>query len=133
MGRRVLEKDAHWVEELTDRSVDFIARNRDRPFFLYLAPHSIHEPLREQDELIAKYRSKPEISLPENHPVVGVMIERLDLGVGRVLDSLERLGISDRTVVIFFSDNGGLERDADQTLLHAGKANLYEGASGSPS
>ena len=127
MGRRVLEKDAHWVEELTDRSVDFIARNRDRPFFLYLAPHSIHEPLREQDDLIAKYRSKPEISLPENHPVVGAMIERLDLGVGRVLDSLERLGISDRTVVIFFSDNGGLERDADQTPLRAGKANLYEG------
>ena len=127
MGRQVLEQDAHWVEELTDRSVDFMERNRDKPFFLYLAPHSIHLPLREQDDLIEKYRSKPEVSLPENHPVVGAMIERLDLGVGRVLESLERLGISDRTAVFFFSDNGGLERDADQTPLRAGKANLYEG------
>jgi arylsulfatase A-like enzyme len=78
-------------------------------------------------KLIDKYRSKPGSDLPQNNPVLGAMIEDLDNSVGRLLKKLDELKIADKTVVIFFSDNGGLERAAKQTPLRSGKANLYEG------
>jgi arylsulfatase A-like enzyme len=55
------------------------------------------------------------------------MLERLDASIGLLLNKLETLKIADKTVVIFFSDNGGLKRDAMQTPLRGGKAQLYEG------
>ncbi len=121
------ENDAHNVAAITQKAVDFMQRNKDRPFFLYVTHNSIHDPLMEKKSLVEKYRAKDGSEKPQNTPVVGAMIETLDHSVGTLLAKLEQLGLSDNTVVIFFSDNGGLARDAAQTPLRGGKATLWEG------
>jgi arylsulfatase A-like enzyme len=78
-------------------------------------------------KLIDKYKNKPGSGLPKNNPILGAMLEELDSGTGRLLKKLDELKIASKTIVIFFGDNGGLEKEAKQTPLRSGKANLYEG------
>lgn len=119
--------DAHAAEEITRRAVQFIERNRERPFFCYVPHNVVHRPLYEEAKLIEKYRRKPGADLPIHNPVMGAMIERMDTGIGEILATLDRLGLAQRTVVIFVSDNGGLEALQSQAPLRAGKSTLYEG------
>jgi len=121
------EKDAHNVELLTQKSLEFLERNKDNEFFLYVAHNTIHDPIMAKRELVDKYRNKPGSDLPQNNPIIAAMLEELDNSVGRLLEKLDELKIANKTIVIFFSDNGGLEKDAKQTPLRSGKANLYEG------
>ncbi|MDZ7724028.1 MAG: sulfatase [candidate division KSB1 bacterium] len=121
------ENDAHNVQKITDKSLKFIEANKDQPFFLFVSHNSVHTPIVEKQSLIEKYKSKPGSDLPENNPVLGAMIETLDNSVGRIMEKLQDLDLADDTVFIFYSDNGGLERAADQEPLRAGKAALYEG------
>jgi len=121
------ESDAHNVEIITEKSLGFLERNKDRPFFLYVTHNTIHGQILGKKKLVEKYRNKPGADLPQNNPVIGAMIEELDNSVGRLLKKLDELKIANKTIVIFFSDNGGLERSAKQTPLRSGKANLYEG------
>ncbi len=121
------ERDAHNVATITERSLRFLAENRDNPFFLFVSHNSIHTPLMEQEKLLRRYRIKPGSELPQNNPVLGAMMETLDRSVGRLLGKLEELEIADKTLVIFFSDNGGLKRASEQTPFREGKATLYEG------
>jgi arylsulfatase A-like enzyme len=122
-------KDPHHVEAITRRSLEFLDRNAGRPFFLYVAHHVVHRPLHAVPEKVARYAAKPGGGgvMPENNPVMGVMIETMDEGIGRILAKLDDLGIADRTVVIFTSDNGGLEMLQDQEPLRGGKAMPWEG------
>lgn len=121
------EGDAHNVEAITERSLDFLDEHKDRPFFLYVTHNTIHAPALGKKKLVDKYANKPGSDLPQNNPVLGAMIEELDNSVARLLEKLDELEIADKTIVVFFGDNGGLERDAKQTPLRSGKANLYEG------
>ena len=120
-------KDAHHVEEITEHALAFLEENRDLPFFAYVTHHVVHRPLHEHPELIAKYEAKPGADQPENNPVMGAMVERMDTSTGRLLRKLDELGIAERTIVAFYSDNGGLESLQDQKPLRGGKAMLYEG------
>lgn len=121
------ENDAHNVEKLTQRTLRFLMRHRDEPFFLEVAHNSIHIEIMERKALVDKYREKPGSERPENSPVVAAMMETLDASVGRILAQLDALGLRENTVVIFYSDNGGLIRSAVQTPLRGGKGQLYEG------
>ena len=121
------ESDAHNVEAITQKSLQFMERHKDEPFFLYVPHNTIHAPVMGKKKLIRKYNDKPGSDLPQNNPVLGAMIEELDNSTGRLLKKLDELKITEKTIVIFFGDNGGLERDATQTPLRSGKANLYEG------
>ena len=121
------EKDAHGVEAITVRAIDFMTRHRDQPFFLYLAHNSIHSPIMAPRALVEKYRARAGSSQPENNPVIGAMMEVLDEGIGRVVAKLDELGLGRNTLVIFYSDNGGLLRDGLQKPFRGGKAQLYEG------
>jgi len=121
------ESDAHNVEAITRKSLDFMERHKNESFFLYVTHNTIHAPVMGKKKLVQKYKKKSGSDLPQNNPVLGAMIEELDNSTGKLLKKLEELKIADRTIVIFFGDNGGLERDAKQTLLRSGKANLYEG------
>lgn len=121
------EKDAHNVEAITSRSLDFMERNKDKPFFLYVTHNTIHDPLREKKKLIDKYKADPQSNEPENNPVIGAMIETLDQSCARLLKKLEELDLENDTIVIWASDNGGLKKDALQTPLRGGKAQLFEG------
>ncbi len=121
------ESDAHNVDIITAKSLDFLNRHKDKPFFLYVPHNTVHAPILGKSKLVAKYRNKPGSNLPQNNPILGAMIEGLDNSVGRLLKKLDELKIADRTIVVFFGDNGGLEADSKQTPLRSGKANLYEG------
>ena len=121
------EADAHNVEIITRKSLEFLYKHKDKPFFLYVTHNTIHGPIMGKKKLIEKYKRKPGADLPENNPIIAAMLEELDDTVGRLLKKLDELKIADKTLVIFFSDNGGLEQSARQTPLRSGKANLYEG------
>jgi uncharacterized sulfatase len=121
------ESDAHNVEAITQKSLDFMERHKDKSFFLYVTHNTIHDPLKGKKKLVQKYKNKAGSDLPQNNPFLGAMIEELDNSTGRLLKKLDELKIADKTIVIFFGDNGGLEKDAKQTPLRSGKANLYEG------
>lgn len=119
--------DAHSADAITEHAVRFIEQNRDRPFFCYVPHNVVHRPLYEEEALVEKYRRKPGADRPDRNPVMGAMIERMDRGIGRILSTLERLGLDRHTVVIFYSDNGGLEALQSQAPLRAGKSTLFEG------
>ena len=119
--------DAHHAHEITERSLAFLDANRDRPFFLYVSHHVVHRPLLEDPELIAKYEAKPGADDPVNNPVMGAMIETMDTGFGKILERIEEHGLGDRTIVIFYSDNGGFEQLQAQDPFRGGKAMLWEG------
>lgn len=119
--------DPHNVEEITQRSLEFIDQNKDKPFFLHVSHNVVHRPLIEVPELIEKYENKPGAELGKNNPIMGAMVERMDEGIGRILDRLDEHNLTENTVVIFFSDNGGLERLQDQDPLKGGKAMVFEG------
>lgn len=121
------ELDGHNTDTITSRSIDFIARNSKNPFLLVVAYDAIHDPLMERSKTIEKYRQKHDSNLPENNPVLAAMVERMDKAVGRIVKSIENNNLLSNTIIVFVSDNGGLENVASQAPLKHGKGWLYEG------
>lgn len=119
--------DAHSSIAITDCSVAFLEQNRESPFFLYASFHTVHRPLMEKPDLVDKYKAKPGAGDPVNNPVMGAMMETMDLGIGRILGKLDELELAAGTVVIFYSDNGGFEQLQAQDPFRGGKAMLWEG------
>jgi len=119
--------DAHHAIEITDRSLKFIENNKDKPFFCYVSHHVVHRPLMEKPELVKKYEQKEGADLDINNPIMGAMIERMDTGIGQIMDKLDELKLTENTIVIYYSDNGGLEMLQDQYPLRGGKSMIFEG------
>jgi len=114
------------TDVLTDESLKFIEQNRDKPFFLYLAHHTVHTPIQAKKEIIEKYKKKKP-SAEHNNPTYAAMIESMDESVGDICDKLDELGLSDNTVIFFFSDNGGYANATSMAPLRGSKGMLYEG------
>ncbi|MGE0375329.1 MAG: sulfatase [Planctomycetaceae bacterium] len=115
------------TDRLTDEAVRFIEQNRDRPFFCYLTHYAVHTPIQAPADLTAKYQRKLATDSSQKNATYAAMIERVDTGIGLVMDTLDRLELAERTVVIFFSDNGGLSQVTNNAPLREGKQFLYEG------
>jgi arylsulfatase A-like enzyme len=122
---------------LTDKAVDFITRKKDGPFFLCLHHFAVHAPHHAKKDLIARFQDKAPAG-GHDDPTYAAMIASVDESVGRVLKTLEDLGLSERTLVIYTSDNGGVGGYAregigraggitDNAPLRGGKGMLYEG------
>jgi arylsulfatase A len=118
-------------EYLTDREADeavrFITKHRDRPFFLYLPHYCVHTPIQAKKDVTAKYDAKSVTGLRVKNPAYAAMVESVDDAMGRILDTLDSLGIRDSTAIFFTSDNGGLFNVTDNAPLRAGKGSAYEG------
>jgi arylsulfatase A-like enzyme len=118
-------------EYLTDReaaeAVTFIEANRDRPFFLYLPHYCVHTPIQAKPTVAAKYKAKNTGPLAVKNAGYAAMVESVDDCMGRILDAVDRLGIRDRTAIVFTSDNGGLVGSTDNTPARRGKGSAYEG------
>jgi arylsulfatase A-like enzyme len=119
------------TEKLTEAAVSFIEQNRANPFLLYLPHYTVHIPLAARDEHVARHQVKAK---GRYDPVYAAMVESLDQSVGAVLNAIDRAGLKERTMVVFFSDNGGLRYEGkseqlvtDNSPLRAGKGHLYEG------
>jgi arylsulfatase A-like enzyme len=122
---------------LTEKAVDFITRHQDRAFFLCLHHFGVHAPHEAKPDLVKRFRDKPSAG-GHHDPVYAAMIASVDESVGRVLQVLDDLKLSDRTLVVFTSDNGGVGGYAragiqknngvtDNAPLRGGKGMLYEG------
>ncbi|RKY01659.1 sulfatase [Candidatus Poribacteria bacterium] len=129
---KVILDGKHYSHDLfTEFALDFIRRHKDEPFFLYLA-YTLPHPRYEIPDL-GPYADEP---WPEEARIYAAMVGRLDRDVGRLLDLLEELGIDERTIVFFCSDNGpgrrweGLFESADG--LRGLKGTVYEGGIRTP-
>jgi arylsulfatase A len=115
-------------EALTDMGLDFIERNQESPFFLFLAHYDVHVQLDADSALIEKYLDKEKAEGYPCNAVYAAMVEHVDHSAGRILDKLDELGISENTLVVFFSDNGGLVSRFDKIpLIVDSKQHIYQG------
>ena len=145
----------HLPDRLASEAANFIEENKDKPFLAYLAFYSVHTPLIARDDLRKKYQAKAEklgllgkqqfaeeeqiwpgnnprrVRVVQSHTIYAAMVEAMDLAVGKVLDKIDALGLSDNTVVMFTSDNGGLSTSEGSPTsnlpLRGGKGWIYEG------
>jgi arylsulfatase A-like enzyme len=125
------ESGAFLTESLTRAACRFIDENRDHPFLLYLPHYTVHIPLNAAETEIARHRAQAN---GRYNPVYAAMVESLDASVGAVRDAVDKSGAAGRTLIAFFSDNGGLRYEGsskaavtDNAPYRAGKGHLYEG------
>ena len=125
-------------EYLTDRlnaeAVDFIRRNKEQPFFLYLSHYAVHTRLISKTAIRQKYEAKPESSIKNdegpgylNNARLAAMLESVDDGVGKIMKTLDELDLAENTLVVFTSDNGGEHGVTSNAPLWIGKSTIYEG------
>lgn len=146
------------TDRLTDEAINLIEKNDDQPFFLNLWYYSVHTPIQAKQQDIKRFEKKAEDmgldkiqafeegeNFPCDHkkhlkvkrrliqsdPVYAAMIYSLDQNIGRVLETLEKTGQLDNTIIIFTSDNGGLATAEGSPTCNAplneGKGWMYEG------
>ena len=121
-------KGQYLTDHLTDEAIKFIDANRDKPFLLYLPHYAVHNPVEAKKNRIERYRQKKQAAGDKQHdPTYAAMIDSVDESTGRILDHLEKLGIDDRTVVFFMSDNGPLRPYSRPSPLRESKGTIFEG------
>jgi arylsulfatase A-like enzyme len=126
-----LEPGEFLTQRLTDEGVRFITADKAARFFLYQSHFTVHLPLQAREDVIAKYRAR---DTGDVNPVYCAMVESADDSMGQIMKALDESGQADNTIVIFFSDNGGVRFQARQqkpitsnSPLRAGKGHLFEG------
>lgn len=141
----------HLPDRLARDTCSFIRANKDQPFLAYLSFYSVHTPLMGRPDLVEKYRKKAEgitgeefaeeeqvfgddprkVRVIQKHAVYAAMVEAMDHAVGKVLQELESLGLTQNTIIVFTSDNGGLSTSeglpTSNLPLRGGKGWVYEG------
>ncbi|MEM1442150.1 MAG: sulfatase [Verrucomicrobiota bacterium] len=118
--------DEYLTETLTDRARKFVRENAENPWMLYLTLFSVHTPLDANKRYLEKYENKPPGEL-HDHVAMATMIETVDQGVGQIVKALEETGSRERTIIVFFSDNGGYGPATDMDPLKGYKGTYYEG------
>lgn len=124
----------HIEDRMAKEAVKFLEEHQDEPFFLNYWMFSVHAPFDAKKSLIEKYRRRVDPKDAQRSPTYAAMIESMDDAVGTLLDTLDRLGLAENTIVIFYSDNGGnMYNTVDGTTptsnapLRGGKASMFEG------
>lgn len=105
------------------------AARAKKPFFLHFAPYAVHAPIQANERLLGSYQGMPAVEA-----AYATMIESVDNALGTIRDTIEKLGLTDDTIIIFTSDNGGLSAHARAGTRHihnrplrSGKGSAYEG------
>lgn len=130
-------RDGEYMTDYLFRKADaYIRQHRDEPFYLQLSPYSVHVPLQAPESRIAHFKEKSAVGQHDD-PTYAAMIKSVDRGVGRIMQTLDSLGLTRNTLLIFYSDNGGLggyrsiglEKNGitDHSPLKGGKGSFYEG------
>jgi arylsulfatase A-like enzyme len=130
LNNRQIDPQGHATDLFTQWAIDYLrerSQKKDQPFLLYLAYNAPHAPIQPPQEWLERVRQR-QIGISEKRAKLVALIEHLDAGIGKVLDALKETGLSNNTLVIFTSDNGGdLGAGATNGPLRAGKGNMYEG------
>jgi arylsulfatase A-like enzyme len=124
-GRGMHPVSGYADDLFTDRALEFLRRNSDRPFFLYLPLISAHFLIQAPDEEIALHRGKFHETDPSKplNATYAAMVTRLDKEVGRVVDAVEELGLTGRTLIVFASDHGATFEQGNQGTSNAHDSN----------
>jgi len=120
------EEGEYLTDRLTTEAITFMEENRYRPFFLYFPYYAVHTPIEGKEDLKQKYQAKDGWR-GQDDAEYAAMIETVDTNVGRLMQALEDLDLADNTIVVFFSDNGGLNRVTNMPDLRGSKGQEYEG------
>ncbi len=137
----------HIEDRMAEEAVQFIQENKGRPFFLNYWAFSVHSPWMGKEAFIAEAAKRADPHAPQRNPVYAAMVRSLDDAVGRLTAALDANGLSENTIIIFTSDNGGwhnVPREATNNAAYAGipvtsnapfrsgKASNYEGGTRVP-
>lgn len=141
-GGRAYRDGQNIEDAMAAEAANFIEDHAgDEPFFLNYWNFSVHLPLDGDLPLVEKYVRKMDPEDEQHHPVYGAMVEKMDQAVGTLVDTLEDQGVREETIVVFFSDNGGMNWSApaggemqitSNAPLRGGKASIYEGGTRVP-
>ena len=133
-GRIVQAAKTETTRMFVDRAIDFVRRNRSRPFYLQLWPDDVHDPFEPRPDLLAKYSRFSANSYLQQFYAV---LDEMDRQIGRLIDAVDREGIANDTLIVFLGDNGptawpryyreGLEPPGSAGGLRGRKWSLYEG------
>lgn len=121
--------EGHATDIFSDWAISYLEerKNKESPFFLYLAYNAPHTPIQPPQDWLEKVKQR-EHGIDEKRAGLVALIEHLDHGVGRVIDSLKSEGLWEETVVIFTSDNGGQSSvGARNAPWNGGKQEMWEG------
>ncbi len=129
----------HIEDRMASEAVSFIEKHKDEPFFMNYWMFSVHAPFDAKPSLIEKYRETVDTNDPQRCPTYAAMVESMDDAVGTLMDTLDRLQLTDNTIIIFTSDNGGNmynevdgESPTSNAPLRGGKATMFEGGTRVP-
>lgn len=136
----------HIEDRMSAEAAKFIRSHTGQPFYLNYCAYSVHSPWNARRDYIDHFQKKADATNPQHNPLYAAMVKSLDDGVGRLLTAVEEAGIAGRTILVFFSDNGGWAFPPKATdpegfdsvpatsnlPLRSGKASLYEGGTREP-
>lgn len=124
---KVLDEEqevTYLTEDLTDAAIDFVERQRDTPFFLYLSYNAVHTPMEAKEEDIEQLHAIDE----KNRRVYAAMTKSMDENIGRFLQRLDELQLAENTLVVFVNDNGGATNNRSRNNpLRGYKGSYWEG------
>lgn len=143
------EPGEHIEDRMAREAERFIRENKDQdqPFFLNYWCFSVHSPWNAKQDLIEKYRAKADPNNPQHNPVYAAMVQSMDEAIGRLVRTIDDAGVAQNTIIVFFSDNGGVFWKPGKGMQHAdyqqvpvtsnsplrgGKATVYEGGTREP-
>ncbi|CAZ95060.1 sulfatase-like hydrolase/transferase [Zobellia galactanivorans] len=126
VGLHNLENDKYVADALTDECIDFIRKNSKKPFMVVLSHYLVHNPIQAKPALVKRFKNKA--TTDQDNPEYAAMLVSVDESIGRINTELKRLGIENNTLVIFTSDNGGLNNSTSNYPLLGGKSYSFEGA-----
>jgi len=124
-GSQPVEESSYLTDAITRESVNFIERNDDKPFFLYVAYNAVHSPLQASDAYMARFSHIKDV----HRRIFAAMLANVDESVGEIVQTLREQGMEDNTLIVFLSDNGGPTREltSSNLPLRGGKGSYYEG------
>ncbi|WP_020529674.1 arylsulfatase [Flexithrix dorotheae] len=134
----IVKGDGFLIDDFTNHGLDFMEKNKDNPFLLYLPFNTPHTPFQAPDRNWDKFKNKEinQLEEPRNEDIVETraalaMCENIDENVGRIISKTKELGIDDNTIVLFFSDNGPARKRWNGGMLGK-KGSTHEGGIRSP-
>ena len=120
------------TDRLADEAVKLIAQSKKQPFFIYFSFYSVHTPIQPRPDLHKRYKNDVVAGKRHTNAAYAAMVGAADEAVGRVRDQLSKSGITDETVIVFTSDNGGMHRVTTNAPLRGGKGMPWEGGTRVP-
>jgi arylsulfatase A-like enzyme len=129
LNSKLISPNGHATDLFTDWASEYIRKQSQskQPFFLYLAYNAPHDPVQPPQEFLNKVKAR-EQTITEKRAKLVALIEHLDNGIGKVIQTLKETGAYENTLIIFTSDNGGqMNMEANNGPYREGKGTMYEG------